>query len=79
MDCEGPCSWLSEELQKDVSRKRTSDLCSDDSVTVGNYVPDAVPSVLFMTSLSLHLMQEALFISILQIRKWRLRGCHLGK
>lgn len=53
MDCEGPCSWLSEELQKYVSRKGTSDLCSGDSVSVGNYVPDAVPSVLFMTSLSL--------------------------
>lgn len=43
MDCEGPCSWLSEELQKYVSRKGTSDLCSGDSVSVRNYVPDVLP------------------------------------
>ena len=46
VDCEGPCSWLGEEWRKDVSRKGTSDLCPDDSITVGNYVPDAVLSVL---------------------------------
>ena len=64
MDPEGPCIWLSEELQKDVSRRGTSDLCSDDSITIGNYVLDAVLSVPFMISLSLHFMKDVLFIPI---------------
>lgn len=43
-------------------------------ITINNYVPDTVLSVLFMISLNLHFMKEVLFIPILQKKKLRLRG-----
>lgn len=65
MGPEGPCIWLIEELQKDISRGATSDTI----IAIGGCGPGAVLSVPFMISLNLHSVKEVLFIPILQIRK----------
>lgn len=74
MDPEGACIWLNEMLPKALAGAGLQICVQMTVITIGNCVPGAVLSVLFMISLNLHSMKEVLFVPMLQMRKLRLRG-----